>query len=73
MLFDEGIYIYNINEIIISCYVDDLLVAYLNEPILKSFIKEALKYINLEDLGDVTDFLGNNIIINYNIKDIYID
>jgi len=73
MPFDEGIYINKINKIIISCYVDDLLVAYLNEPTLKSFIKEALKYIKLEDLGGVTDFLGNNITINYNIKDIHID
>ena len=47
--------------------------AYLNEPTLKSFIKEALKYIKLEDLGGITDFLSNNITINYNIKDIYID
>ena len=40
---------------------------------LKSFIKKVLKYIKLEDLGGIIDFLGNNIIINYNIKDIYID
>ena len=53
--------------------MDDLLVAYLNKPTLKSFIKKALKYIKLKDLRGVIDFLGNNIIINYNIKDIYID
>ena len=47
--------------------------AYLNEPTLKSFIKKALKYIKLKNLRDITDFLGNNIIINYNVKNIYMD
>ena len=47
--------------------------AYLNKPTLKSFIKKALKYIKLKDLKDIINFLNNNIIINYNIKNIYIN
>ena len=60
ILFNKGIYINKINKIIINYYIDDLLIAYLNKPTLKSFIKKALKYLKLEDLKGIINLGGMN-------------
>ena len=70
---DEGVYINKATSCIIICHVDDILIihkvmAYIDEISIK-----AQQYIQIEKLGFVSTFLGNDISLDYNTKTLYIN
>jgi len=69
---DEGVFIHPEKRLLIACHVDDLLVAGPTNNIIKDFEKVAKKYLNLECLGALCDFLGNTIQINYDRREVVI-
>ena len=71
--FDEGIYINSKTGCILVCHVDDILVIHPNIIYIRELYQKIKIYIKLEEIGLVSTFLGNNIIINYQEKTLKIN
>jgi len=54
-------------------HVDDILFIHQDKAYIHDIAKKFNIYIKLEELGDISTFLGNNIYIDYLAKQIYID
>jgi hypothetical protein len=54
-------------------HVDDILFIHQDKAYIQDIAKKFNVYIKLEELGDISTFLGNNIYIDYLAKQIYID
>jgi hypothetical protein len=71
--YDEGVYINEEDQAIIITHVDDILIIHRDINYIKDLAKKAMKHIKLEEIGEVTTFLGNNINIDYKNKLLTID
>jgi hypothetical protein len=63
-IYDEGIFINKQDAYILICYVDDILVLYKDLAYIKSLKANINKYIELDKIGQITTFLGNDIYID---------
>jgi hypothetical protein len=54
-------------------HVDDILFIHHDRAYINEIAKTFHRYIKLEELGDISTFLGNNISIDYKAKKIYIN
>ena len=54
-------------------HVDDILFIHSNIIYIQEIARKANQYIKLEEIRKISTFLGNNIIIDYISKEIYID
>jgi hypothetical protein len=54
-------------------YIDNILFIYHDRAYINKTAKAFYRYIKLEELGDISTFLGNNILIDYLSKKIYIN
>jgi hypothetical protein len=54
-------------------HVNDILFIHHDRAYINKTAKAFHRYIKLEELGDISTFLGNNISINYKAKKIYIN
>ena len=71
--YDEGVYINKLSKAILIVHVDDILFIHQDKAYIQDIAKKFNIYIKLEELGDISTFLGNNIYIDYLAKQIYID
>ena len=73
ILYDKGIFINKTLGLILICYVNNILLTgpnSRNKKIVKTLFTLLLKDIELQDLGEVSTYLGINITINYKEKTI---
>jgi hypothetical protein len=66
LISENSIFINKELNIIISLYVDNLVIIRPNLNTIKSFIKELKKYFKLKDLGLIKDYLG--VEVNYDLN-----
>jgi Reverse transcriptase (RNA-dependent DNA polymerase) len=71
--YDEGVYINKQSSAIIITHVDDIIIIHEDITYINNLAKEARKFIQLEEIGEIATFLGNNINIDYSKKTISID
>jgi hypothetical protein len=71
-VYDEGIFINEEMRCILICHVDDILVLHHDLTYIKNLRISISKYIELDEIGQVTTFLGNDIYIDYKSKRLYI-
>ena len=71
--YDEGVYINKQSQAILIVHVDDILFIHKDKHYIKEIAKQFNIYIKLEELGEISTFLSNNISIDYLGKTIYID
>ena len=64
MTTESCILINKAQQLIVSIYVDDLVIIGPNVDNIKSFILELKKFFKLKDLGLIKDYLGINIEYN---------
>ena len=72
-LYNKGIYLNKIDKAILISYIDDILIICPNINYINQFYSKIKQYIKLEEIGQVSTFLGNNININYQDKTISIN
>jgi hypothetical protein len=72
--YDEAIFIYNENNIIIIiiCYVDDIIITGNNKDYINKVITNLNKVLKIQYLGNISQFLGLEFITDYINKTIYI-
>ena len=70
---DEGIYINSKTQAIIITYVDDIIIIHKDLAYINKLATAARQYIQLEEIGELATFLGNNISLNYQDQSITID
>ena len=73
MSFDKAIFIYLEYKIIILCYVDDLIIIGSNKDIINNIINKLSNKIKIEYIGQVHQFLGMEINLDYKNKSVYIN
>jgi len=71
--FDEAIFIHLEYKIIIICHVDDLIITGPNKSIINNIINKLSLKLKIEYIGQVHQFLGMEINLNYKDKSIYIN
>jgi Reverse transcriptase (RNA-dependent DNA polymerase) len=71
--YDEGVYVNKQSGAIIITHVDDIIIIHKDITYITNLAKEARQFIQLEELGQISTFLGNNINIDYKNKTISID
>lgn len=71
--YDEGVFIHKADKAIIICHVDDLLILHKDISYIYNLVNKIKASIKLEDLGQVSTFLGNDIYIDYPNQRIYIN
>jgi hypothetical protein len=54
-------------------HINDILFIHHDRAYINEIAKAFYRYIKLEELGNISTFLGNNISINYKAKKIYIN
>ena len=70
---DEGIYINGKTQAIIITHVDDIIIIHKDLAYINKLTTAARQYIQLEEIGELATFLGNNISLNYQDQSITID
>jgi hypothetical protein len=70
---DEGIYINTQTCAILIVHVDDIIFIHKDLLYIKNITTELNKEIKIQDMGDISTFLGNNISIDYKNKTISIN
>jgi hypothetical protein len=70
--YDEGIYINKKDSCILICHVDDILVLHKDLSYIKALKDKINISIELDEIGQITTFLGNDITIDYKAKKLYI-
>ena len=70
--FDKGIFIYPEKKIIVYYYIDDFLITGEIKNEVLEVINKVSKEITLKDMGEVSEFLGNEIDIDRKNKTILI-
>src|SRR5208337_4659157 len=71
-LYNEGIFIYREKGIIIACHVDNFIITGPNNKEIKIIITAISLEIKLQYIGKVSNFLGNEIIIDRKEKSLLI-
>ena len=71
--YDQGVYINIATQAILLCHMDDILFIHPSINYIKTLANELQKQIKIEEIGQLTTFLGNNIQTDYINKKIYID
>ena len=70
--FDEGIFIHQKYSIILVCHVDDFYVTGPNQAQIDQVMENLGKRLKIKFLGAVSDFLGNEIALDYENQTVYI-
>lgn len=70
--YDEGVFIHIEKQLIINCHVDDFLIMGAKLEAINTIAKNLEKSLKLTSLGDISEFLGNEIIIDRKKKSIFI-
>src|SRR5271157_5540695 len=71
-LYNEGVFIYREKGIIIACHVDDFIITGPNNKEIKTIVTAISSEIKLQYIGKVSNFLGNEIIIDKKEKSLFI-
>jgi reverse transcriptase-like protein len=71
--YDEATFIHHQLQIIIISHVDDFIVTGPNATAIKDIMGKIQKYIKLQELGPIKDFLGMHIAINNSSQVLKID
>ncbi|KAK6611374.1 reverse transcriptase domain protein [Botrytis cinerea] len=61
---DECIFINKYSGLILNIFVDDIAIVGSSEVLIKDFIKNLKRYLDLKDLGPIKDYLGIQINLN---------
>ena len=67
-LYDEGVYINKNTKAILIYHIDDILVLYSDIYYIRKLAKKIQLKISLDEIGQVSTFLGNEITIDYKNK-----
>jgi len=70
--FDEGIFIHKEYNIILVCHVDDFFVTGPNKAQIYQVMENLGKRMNIKPLGEISEFLGNEIALDFQNQTIYI-
>src|SRR5208337_4480510 len=70
--YDEGVFIHREKGIIIACHVDDFIITGPNNREIETIITAISSEIKLQYIGKVSNFLGNEIIIDKKEKSLFI-
>jgi len=71
-LYNEGIFIHREKGIIIACHVDDFIITGPNNKEIKTIVTAISSEIKLQYIGEMSNFLGNEIIIDKKEKSLFI-
>ena len=71
--YDEGVYLNKYTKTILICHVDDILILNSDIIYIRQLADKIRRNISLDEIGLVTTFLGNDIIVDYSKKLLYIN